>query len=445
MVSIFLFTRHIYIPILTCFICCMHSAYAVASASQKNMQIPILQAKSATIDVRDGDKFLKAAWTADPIVALDVYEAQRSTLRKRITFISDIDSLSFDVHPGNTYDFVVMLNGKTPCPTRITTVPQTFSRATLSATMPAATIPIDISKGKLHIKGRINDSQELDLIFDTGADVNVIYPSALKKGVSLTFDGTMNNGGTGGKTLGKTSSTNRLTIGDLVWDRERLLLIEKQADPADGVVGYSVFNDKLVEFDYDRMVIVIHDALPAHASTFSKMAMPFRGTLTTVDVELSDGTRRATAPLLIDTGGSGSLVINPSFTRQQQLPWSMKEIGRGTLSGVGAEVLETRLLLLPELSLAGTKLANVPLVMALPGISNVAESTSAGLLCMDVLSRFNTILDYQRNMAYFKPNARHAIPILDIEKRGVNWLTLLSMLLGAGFIVFVIRRIVLSR
>ena len=38
------------------------------------------------------------------------------------------------------------------------------------------------------------------------------------------------------------------------------------------------------------------------------------------------------------------------------------------------------------------------------------NGVSNGVLCMDVLSRFNTILDYPNNVAYFKPNARFGEP-----------------------------------
>ena len=63
------------------------------------------------LDVRDGDKLRKQEWAVDPRIALDVYEADRTTAPKRVTFISPIDSVSIPVVAGQTYDFLIVLNG----------------------------------------------------------------------------------------------------------------------------------------------------------------------------------------------------------------------------------------------------------------------------------------------------------------------------------------------
>ena len=77
------------------------------------------------------------------------------------------------------------------------------------------------------------------------ADINVLYPSAMDKGGRLQFDGTVSNAGTGGTTLRQTSHDNRVGTAGLRWD---------------------------VEIDYDRMLMIVHDALPPHASGFAKTA-----------------------------------------------------------------------------------------------------------------------------------------------------------------------------
>jgi hypothetical protein len=233
--------------------------------------LPVLKANSTSVDVQDGDRLLKGDWTIAPAVALDVYDVARTTARKRVTFITDIDSMSFDVEPGHTYDFIILLNGRDACRTRISTMTQSYTRIKSTPSTGPDTIPISIRHGKLHLDGRINDSEVLDLIFDTGARISALYPSATSKGAKLQLDGTTNNIGTGGTTLRVTSSDNRLEVAGLRWDHEPVMYLEKQADRADGIVGCPVFEGKVLEFDYDRMVMVVHDTLPAHAAKFAKM------------------------------------------------------------------------------------------------------------------------------------------------------------------------------
>ena len=116
--------------------------------------LPVLKANSKTVDVQDGERFLKGVWVIDPSVALDVYDAQRTLREKRITFITDMDSISFDVEPGHNYDFIILFNGKDACRTRISTMRQGFRRITETDGTRSETIPISIRHGMLHMKGQ---------------------------------------------------------------------------------------------------------------------------------------------------------------------------------------------------------------------------------------------------------------------------------------------------
>jgi hypothetical protein len=270
------------------------------------------------------------------------------------------------------------------------------------------TIPISIRHGKLHLEGRINDSRMLDFIFDTGAEICALYPSALPKGTKLRFDGTTTNSGTGGTTLRQTSSDNRLEIAGLRWDHEPVMYVEKQADRADGIVGYQVFDGKVVEIDFDRMVMMIHDTVPAHAAGFAKTPMPFSGSLPAVESILVNGEKRASGLFVLDTGGTGAMVVNQAFAASHGLHGTMKYLRASTSRGVGSAGIRNHLLLLPQLTIADFALPNVPINVELPSGGN--EAPPGGVLCMEVLQRFNMILDFQRNEAYFRPNMSFNAP-----------------------------------
>jgi hypothetical protein len=384
------------------------AALCAARVPAEEPHLPVLRANSPVVDVRDGNHLLKGIWAVDPAVPLDIYDAKRSAAPKRITFISDIDSLSFDVEPGHTYDFIIEL-GKKDCRTRIaTTTPSVRRVSTENATAPAI-VPIRIVDGKLHLSGTINDSSPLDLIFDTGASINVVYPSASRRGAALEYDGQSLNTGTGGTTRRKTSSGNRLHIADLVADRVNVMYVEKQAESADGIVSYAIFEDKVVEFDYDRMVMLIHDALPAYSARFRKTALSSAGALTAVDVGVTAPGGVASGALVLDSAGTGSIVLNHEFVAKHRAALvSLRELGRSESRGVGNAVVQNELALANAISIAGFELKNVPVDMELP--SQRDGSSAGGLICMEVLQRFNTILDYPRGESYFKPNSHFGAP-----------------------------------
>ncbi len=406
--------------------------------------LPVLKANSRTVDIQDGDRLFKGGWTITPSVELDVHNALRTTEEKTITFSSDIDSLSFKVRPGCTYDFIILLDGEDKCHTRITTMLQGFKHIEPGTAAGPTTIPITIQGGKLHLQGKVNDSMPLDFIFDTGADASALFPSAMNKKVDLHFDGTTSNIGTGGVTQRQTSSDNRLEVSGLRWDNELILYVEKQADDADGIIGYPVFQGKVVEIDYDRMVMIVHDALPAHASKYVKSPMTFVGSLTAVEVNMVHGETESSGRFRLDTGGAGTMNVNQAYDQANSLRSKTRHLGTSTSHGVGSGTIRNDIVIIPELRLAGFALPNVPIHVELP--SDGESAPPGGTLNMEVLKRFNTFLEYQRNEAYFKPNTLFDAPFPNKGKfSGPPWFLFfgtaaISIVVLAGIGLLLVKR-----
>lgn len=382
--------------------------FLTVSESLAQDGLPVLKANSPNIIIIDGSNASRGDWILDPSLELDVYNAIRSDKNRTITFQSDIDSRSFEVEPGHVYDFVILLNGKDACKTRISTMVQGFERKDKSAEAEPLAIPITIEHGKLHLRGSVNGSDTLNLIFDTGAESCVLFPSAKEKGVALTLDGAVLNAASGGVTMREVSRENRLEICDAQWNHEPFIYVEKQADQADGIIGYTVFENRIVEFDYDRMLMIVHDSLPSRSGDFSKIDMPFSGSLPSVEVVMANGETSCRGSFILDTAGTACMLVNQAFAVNHNLHSTFKKIGTGTSRGLGSESIYSNQLMLPTLAIAGHSLREVPIHVELPSDWNKAPP--GGVICMDVLSRFNTILDFPANKAYFKPNSRFAEP-----------------------------------
>jgi hypothetical protein len=85
----------------------------------------VIKATSKSVAIKDGDELDKNAWTLSPKARPDVFTADRIRKTKYVTFYTDIDSIRVKVKPGSRYDFVILLNGKDSCYTRIeSAVPQ---------------------------------------------------------------------------------------------------------------------------------------------------------------------------------------------------------------------------------------------------------------------------------------------------------------------------------
>lgn len=384
-----------------------HSTTGIAQTATST-ELRVIHANSKTVKIKDGDHPEIDDWVLDPSIELDTYFSIRSDERRTILFTTDIDSATFDVEPDREYDFVVMLKDLGACKTRISTKLRSFSRSGAVDLTKPLIIPISIERGKLHLKGSVNNSEILDLIFDTGADTCVLYPSGKAKVGDLRFTGSVINAGTGGTDLRKVSDGNKLSIADATWQHESFVFVERQADDADGIVGFNVFSNKILELDYDRMVMIVYDKLPEHSREFSVIPLTFSGTLPAVDVTMTSAGLSCNGPFILDTAGTSCMLVNQAFSVNHDLQGKLKKVGTGKARGVGSNAIILNQLMLPSLSIAGHSLPNVPIHAEVP--SNGVQAPPGGVICMDVLSRFNTILDFKAKQAYFRPNSHFSEP-----------------------------------
>jgi hypothetical membrane protein len=87
--------------------------------------LPVIKATSEKVDIRVGDEyFIKGGWALNPNKKPDVFSigSKWAYEGKKVTFTTNIDSISFNVNPGNKYNFIIILNDTVSCYTQIKTL-----------------------------------------------------------------------------------------------------------------------------------------------------------------------------------------------------------------------------------------------------------------------------------------------------------------------------------
>lgn len=77
---------------------------------QAQRSLPIIKANSKTADIADGAVFKKGGWNISPEIKKDVYTT--SSGKHKVTFYTDIDSISVTIKANEVFEFIVLLNGK---------------------------------------------------------------------------------------------------------------------------------------------------------------------------------------------------------------------------------------------------------------------------------------------------------------------------------------------
>lgn len=82
-------------------------------------KFPIVKTNSDLVSIKDGEILKKDTWKLAPHLKPDIYETTvRQGEKKRVIFITDLDSIGFDVEAGKKYAFIIQ-KGDTLCYTQI--------------------------------------------------------------------------------------------------------------------------------------------------------------------------------------------------------------------------------------------------------------------------------------------------------------------------------------
>lgn len=265
------------------------------------------------------------------------------------------------------------------------------------------TIPFTIgSDNGIHIMGTINGSEPLDFLFDTGANAVVIASSLLDKKIAMQLDGQTENNGADGISTMQTSSNNHIKISGLEFINTTIVSIPYNQPIFDAVLGWIVFDNKIVEINYDIKKLIIHDSLIIIPNGFVKLETKHEGNLYYVKALVDvDGTQ-SEGWLEYDTGCNSNLLLSQDYASKHNLNNKMKSIGLSTSVGSAGISWKSDRSILPSLKIGGFELNNIPI--------DINQSDPPGnhpydLLGNNIMKRYNTIIDFKNNVVYIKPNS----------------------------------------
>ncbi|MEO6286219.1 MAG: DUF4932 domain-containing protein [Dyadobacter sp.] len=95
---------------LACFFIALISIFNGAVSFSQN--IKVIRASGKSVDIRVGSELRKSNWNISPDIKPDVYDVYVPKAGKAVTFITNKDSIRFDVKPDDYQAFVILLNGK---------------------------------------------------------------------------------------------------------------------------------------------------------------------------------------------------------------------------------------------------------------------------------------------------------------------------------------------
>ena len=363
------------------------------SIAQK--KLPVIKANSKNAFTVEGNDE-KKNWVLSPEIKPDVYTLTKSPEAKWVKFYTDIDSIQIQLKPDQKFDFVVLLNGKDSCFTRI----ESLKLENFSKLKPEIhdTIPFVLTEyNNVVLKVVLNGKDTLNLKFDSGAGDFLLTNDILKNKLHL-----------------ETLENNTFKIGNIKWEKQTIHPVELSGQGTAGRFGWNLFDGKIVEIDYDRSIFIIHSKLSKINKGYQKFKIEYTNGLFCIQGELQIENKKYKNRFLFDNGYQRTIMLDDDLMKEQNYPKDSLEIIKKVImqNGQGKEIpvltVNNEKLLLGKYTLK-----NIP--VQLLSTSNPAQFKTH-IMGNEVLKRFNTILDFQNNIVYLKPNSLYDLSYVEQQK-----------------------------
>jgi hypothetical protein len=279
-----------------------------------------------------------------------------------------------------------------------------------------AEIPFQLYGNHIYVRGRVNDSDSLWVVFDTGASGASMSESKAKAlGLAIAPGGS--SGGAGGTVESGIVSgvTIRMPGLELADERMSTLPLDEigvQTGRAmDVIVGHALLGRAVVEIDYAAGQLRVSDPSrfepPKGAAS---LPLTFKNNLPYVKASFTlPGRKPLEGTFVLDAGAATALTLAPDVVEHEKALDSVPKTLRSRNGGVGGMV-ENRLGRIERLKLGPYAIEAPIAVFRRPGPGAISAKGTTGNIGGDVLRRFTVTFDYPRERMWLAPNAALAEP-----------------------------------
>lgn len=288
----------------------------------------------------------------------------------------------------------------------------------------ALKIPFELSGNLVLVQVRVNNSDSLRFILDTGADTSVIDAQRAKALHLMPQGKIVGNGGAGSSEATFTKGISITLPGVELLDQTIYALplesLSALGRKIDGVLGNDVLDKFVVEIDYAATTISLYEPQDYRYSGSGEIipltideGLPFvRASIT------PEGRDPVEAKFEIDSGSTGAILLNTPFVKKHNLLASVPKTIQTNAGGIGgtAKTFIGRI----KNARLGRFIIDRPIThfsQATQG--DYASSNYDGLIGGEILRRFKVIFDYSRRQMVLEPNPHFAEPF-DIDMSGIS-------------------------
>jgi predicted aspartyl protease len=281
--------------------------------------------------------------------------------------------------------------------------------------------PIDIVNNLIIVPVVLNGQLPLKFILDTGVRTTILTEKAFSDILNLSYSRHFQVAGPGGEKIVDAYVTNNVTLdmpgihgqghAMLVLQEDYLELRNYLGADVQGILGYEVFSRFVVEIDYEnRHLTILAPDFYKPKKNFEVLHIEIEDTKPYVEVPvtLKNGTV-INAKLLVDTGASHGLVLDPASDNRIVVPEKHVNslIGRGLGGAINGKISRISSIELGKYKLEEV-IANFPNPEDYGYVEDTIKSSDVfrnGAIGGELLRRFKVVFNFPMGKMYLKKNS----------------------------------------
>ena len=309
----------------------------------------------------------------------------------------------------------------------------TSNAQTLGFTLPPgqkrADIPIQIHNNLVVVSVMINGTLPLKFIVDTGVRTAILTQKMFSDILELKYTRKYTIAGPGGNKLVDAFITNNVSISMpglngtlgvegkghtlLVLEEDFLELRNYLGVDVHGIIGYELFSRFIVKIDYKRRIMTLFAPEKFHPrKKYQEIPMLIEDTKPFILTPISiDPSNILTAKLLVDTGASHALLLEPTSDKRIIVPENRVStvLGRalgGIITGKTGRIktIELGKLVMPNV------ITNFPDSNSYLDTLKHSVTFRNGSIGGEILSRFTVVFNFPHGKLYLKKNGDYKKP-----------------------------------
>ncbi len=282
-------------------------------------------------------------------------------------------------------------------------------------------VPVEILNNMIVVPVLLNNQIPLKFILDTGVRTTVLTQKTYSDILGLTYSKEISISGPGGEKLVEAFVTDDVTLdlpgvhgkghSMLVLDKDYLQLRNYLGAEVHGILGYELFSRFIVQMDYERKrIILLSPERFKKKRRYQTLKIKVEDTKPFVltKIEMTED-NSLDAKLLIDTGASHGLILDPESDDQIDIPKKNLQsvIGRGLGGVITGRIARIEALKLGKYEIEGI-IANFPDPNSYTDTLFTKKSIHRnGAIGGEILSRFSVIFNFSEEEIYLKKNSSY--------------------------------------